>query len=302
LAGVTAVRSPASAQVPPPAAADAVTVTYEACNLQPGEAVLFTIDSHQPIDSVAGAAFGQLIAAFPAGTDRRWHAVVGIDVEATPGPSDISIEACTRDGARYGATWQLVVAAKKFGTRRLKVAPKFVNPPRSAVARITHEQERLAALFTRITRPRAWQGAFVPPVDGQAVENFGQLSVFNGVPWSRHRGADFASRLGAPVCAPNAGRVVMAEELYYSGNTVVLDHGGGLFSLLAHLSRMDVSVNDDVERSATVGAVGATGRVTAPHLHWTARTGAAAVDPLSLLAFGRQAAGRREGSLPLTAR
>jgi murein DD-endopeptidase MepM/ murein hydrolase activator NlpD len=113
---------------------------------------------------------------------------------------------------------------------------------------------------------------------------FGTRSVFNGKPRNAHGGADFLSPGGTPVHAPNAGRVVVARNLYFAGNSVVIDHGAGLFSQLAHLSEMDVAEGDRVEAGQVVGRVGATGRVTGPHLHWAVRAAGARVDPLSLLA------------------
>ena len=117
------------------------------------------------------------------------------------------------------------------------------------------------------------------------ISVFGVRSVFNGEARAPHRGIDFRGATGTPVRAPARGVVVLAEALYFSGSAVVLDHGLGVFSLLGHLSRIDVQPGQLVLRGDVVGAVGATGRVTGPHLHWTLRVGAAAVDPLSVLAI-----------------
>ena len=101
---------------------------------------------------------------------------------------------------------------------------------------------------------------------------------------SPHSGADFRAGAGTPVQAPNVGTVVLAGDLYFSGNCVILDHGLGLYSFFAHLSRITVAEGDRVAASDLVGHVGATGRVTGPHLHWTVRLNTARVDPLSLIA------------------
>jgi murein DD-endopeptidase MepM/ murein hydrolase activator NlpD len=106
--------------------------------------------------------------------------------------------------------------------------------------------------------------------------------VLNGKPGSRHQGADFRATTGTPVRAPNAGIVVLASDLYFAGNTVVLDHGCGLVSLFAHLSRMAVETGNRVGRGDLLGEAGATGRVTGPHLHWAMRLHGTSVDPLSL--------------------
>jgi murein DD-endopeptidase MepM/ murein hydrolase activator NlpD len=130
----------------------------------------------------------------------------------------------------------------------------------------------------------------VPPVPSTVASHFGARSSFNGQARSPHSGADFPSPTGAPIAAPNAGRVVLARDLYFSGNTVILDHGLGLFSLLAHLSVIAVHEGDRVATGQEIGKVGATGRVTGPHLHWGVRAGGARVDPLGVLTvLGREA-------------
>src|SRR6185436_17797375 len=158
------------------------------------------------------------------------------------------------------------------------------NPPPEAVARIQQEAQELEQLWRSSASSRLWDGAFVRPVPDPANSAFGARSVFNGQPRSPHGGADFLSPAGTPVKAPNAGRVALARDLYFTGNTVVIDHGLGLFSLFAHLSEVDVEAGAAVATGDVVGRVGATGRVSGPHLHWTVRAGGARVDPLSLLA------------------
>ena len=116
-------------------------------------------------------------------------------------------------------------------------------------------------------------------------EPFGTRSIFNGKPRNAHGGADFLSPAGTPIEAPNAGHVVLARNLYFSGNTIVIDHGLGLYSTLAHPSEFQVREDEDVMTAQIVGRVGATGRVTGPHLHWAVRASGARIDPLSLLAL-----------------
>jgi murein DD-endopeptidase MepM/ murein hydrolase activator NlpD len=260
------------------------TVTHEARAVAPGEIMLLTVTAADPVRAVDVLAFGHAAPAFPGQTAETWNALVGLDLDAAPGPHDIAIVVQTSRG-RQSLTHRIVVSAKQFGVRRLTVDPRFVTPPDSALGRIEREQKRLAELLALVAPERWWRGRFVAPVDGAPASNFGQRSIFNGQPRGSHRGADFASPSGAPVRAPGRGRVILADDLYYSGNTVIVDHGLGLFSLLAHLSRIDVRAGDVVEQGAIVGTVGATGRVTGPHLHWTLRLGSAVLDPLSLLAI-----------------
>ncbi|HEY2829749.1 MAG TPA: M23 family metallopeptidase, partial [Thermoanaerobaculia bacterium] len=124
---------------------------------------------------------------------------------------------------------------------------------------------------------------FTVPIPGASGTNFGSRRIFNGEPRAPHSGADLHATRGTPVHATNRGRVVLAKNLFFTGNTVILDHGLGIYSLYAHLSRIDVHAGDTVKNGQIVGLVGATGRVTAPHLHWGMRVQGARVDPFSLV-------------------
>jgi len=262
----------------------ALVVSHTARAVAPGEMVLMTISAPVPLASVSGQAFGRPLAAFPGDQPAVWQALVGIDLATKPGAYAATIEATTAQGAVLQAVHRLTVVPKTFGVRRLRVPAQFVTPPASALPRIEREQKRLAEVYSRVSELRLWHGPFKSPADGAPVSNFGVRSDYNGKQGTPHRGTDFAGATGAPVKAPNGGRVVLAADLYFSGNTVIVDHGLGLFSVLMHLSRIDVHEGDLVAAGAIVGAVGATGRVTGPHLHWSVRVGAASVDPLSLIA------------------
>jgi murein DD-endopeptidase MepM/ murein hydrolase activator NlpD len=239
------------------------------------------------------SAFGRQVHAFPLGAGR-WRALVGIDLDVTPGAYTLTAEARSDTGP-LRATQPITVLAKRFPTRTLRVAEAYVNPPKAVQDRIASEAARLAAIWTASPAVPLWTGAFVRPVRQAANSAFGTRSVFNGQPRSPHGGADFLSPAGTPVAAPNAGRVVLADDLYYTGNTIVIDHGGGLVSLFAHLSTRRVREGATVSAGEIIGLVGATGRVTGPHLHWTLRANGARVDPLSLLAVLGAPAGHDAG-------
>ena len=159
-----------------------------------------------------------------------------------------------------------------------------MNPPPAALRRIGRERTQLGQLFRTVSPTPRWQGPFRRPIESTVISGFGVRSVFNGEPRAPHGGADFASPTGTPIAAPGGGRVLLAAPLYFTGQTVVVDHGLGLISLFAHLSRIDVEVDDDIAAGDQIGLVGATGRVTGPHLHWTVRLNGARVDPLSVIA------------------
>jgi hypothetical protein len=261
-----------------------LTVAHAPEAVGPGQAVLLTITATEPLVSVTGQAFGQPLAAFQGESPGVWHALIGIDLGTAPGTSQVTIAVTTKGGVTLRALHGLEVGPRTFGVRRLRVPEKFVTPPPGELPRIERERKHMAEILSKVSEPRLWRGAFEKPVDGVAVSSFGVRSDYNGKQGTPHRGTDFAGSTGTPVRAPGAGRVVLAANLYYSGNTVVVDHGLGVFSLLAHLSRVDALEGDLVAEGTVVGAVGATGRVTGPHLHWSVRIGPASVDPLSLIA------------------
>jgi len=244
---------------------------------RPGELVVLSIALSEPADHVKVHAFDRDLPAFPVG-DRAWRALVGIDLDVRPGTYPVAVAA-----GPAKASYDLVVRPRVFRTRRLTVNEAFVTPPAAEQARIEEEATLLATIWQSPAGERLWTGEFVRPVPGVANSAFGTRSVFNGKPRNAHGGADFLSPGGTPIQAPNAGRIAVARALYFSGNTVVIDHGLGLFSMLAHLSTIDVHEGDLVTAGEVVGQVGATGRVTGPHLHWAVRANGARVDPLSLL-------------------
>jgi murein DD-endopeptidase MepM/ murein hydrolase activator NlpD len=249
--------------------------------VQPGELVVLTIAARPGVERVRVRAFGRDVAPFAAG-DGSWQALVGIDLDVKPGTYPIAIEA---DPGKLRTTYELVVKPHRFPTRRLTVDESFVNPPPSERERIEREAKLLEGVWHAPAAERLWTEPFVRPVAEAANSRFGTRSIFNGVPRNPHGGADFLSPGGTPIHAPNAGRVAIARDLYFSGNTVVIDHGLGLFSLLAHMSAIDVHEGDRVSAGQIVGRVGATGRVTGPHLHWAVRASGARVDPLGVLAL-----------------
>ena len=273
---------PATAQRPHSHPA-ALTVAVTARAVQPGEVVRLDIAGPGLVTGLTVRAFDKRIAAARLG-ESDWLALVGIDLDVAPGEYPVTIDATLDDGSPAGHVETLMVEAKKFPTRQLRVSPQFVNPPPSVQHRIDRERRQLGTLFRAIGPEPCWRGSFVQPIEVSVVSGFGVRSVYNGEPRAPHNGADFASPTGTPVQAPGGGRVVLAESLYFTGWTVMIDHGLGLVSLLAHLSRIDVRVGTDVVAGDRVGLVGATGRVTGPHLHWTVRLQGARVDPLSVIA------------------
>jgi murein DD-endopeptidase MepM/ murein hydrolase activator NlpD len=269
----------AACAVPPPP--PTLTVASRARGVHPGEVIILTITADAPLTAVRARAFDRALP--PVRVGEAWRVLVGIDLDVELGTHVVSIEAESATGPAT-ATHSLVVTGKEFRTRKLTVDPGFVNPPASAAARIEEESKLTNAIWSAPpTDPSTPELVFKAPVPHRANSAFGTRSIFNGEPRGAHSGADFLSPTGTPVRAPAPGTIVLARDLYYSGGSVVIDHGLGLFSFFAHFSAITAKVGDVVTTGDIVGRVGATGRVTGPHLHWTARLNGARVDPLALL-------------------
>lgn len=201
------------------------------------------------------------------------RALIPIPYMFQPGPLAIVISG---PGVKE-QTLEILVRAGKYHSEKLKVDATRVNPPKEVEARIEAESAEAKAIYKSITPELYWEGGpFALPVVSKLsrkkllTSNFGTRRMFNGEVRSPHLGVDFKAKTGTSIVAPARGKVVLAKELYFSGGTVILDHGLGLFTLYAHLSRVDVKVNQIVNKGEHLAQSGATGRVTGPHLHWSA--------------------------------
>ena len=261
-----------------------LTISADARAIQPGEVVRLNVSCACTSSQRPGTArvFDREIPLAPVRDADAWSGLIGIDVATAPGTYSVNVEIEPLNAPPLTGTYTLIVAMKRFPTRQLRVAPVYVDPPPAELDRILAEADRLNTLFKRTTwRERV--GPFQAPVSAKAGSAFGARSVFNGQARRPHAGVDFPSPTGTPVVAPAAAMVALAGDLFFSGQTVILDHGRGLYSVLMHLSTIAVVEGDIVKRADVVGEVGATGRVTGPHLHWGTRLNDARVDPLALL-------------------
>ena len=183
---------------------------------------------------------------------------------------------------------EIPVFRAAFGKERLSVAREFTDRPDSALqARIDHEAVLIAGVWPRSHEtPRLWHEPFARPRAGRITSSFGTGREFNGVIQNRHLGVDFDGRVGDPILAANDGVVALTGDFYYSGRCVFLDHGRGIATAYLHMTEILVAPGDTVKKGQLIGKVGATGRVTGPHLHWIAKYGRISVNPMSLLRLG----------------
>jgi len=178
----------------------------------------------------------------------------------------------------------LSISRRNFVVQRVDGLPEpTVNPPPDILARIKADIAKVVALREHPTKATDFLGAWIWPASGPITGVFGSQRILNGQPSTPHYGVDIGAPTGSPVRAPAGGIVILAEELYLTGNTVIIDHGLGVNSTYAHLSSMKVKVGDRLERGQLIGAVGATGRATGPHLHWGLNVGQVRVDAALLV-------------------
>ncbi|MGX5730230.1 M23 family metallopeptidase [Pseudoxanthomonas beigongshangi] len=202
----------------------------------------------------------------------------------------LAVEVTTPSGRRETA--RIVVTPRDWPLERINgVPPKTVNPPPAIAERIRREQAQVTAARARDDDRTDFAQAFIWPVQGRISGRFGNARIYNGQPGAGHSGMDIAAPNGTPVKAPAAGVVTFAApDLYLTGGTLLLDHGYGVSSNFLHLSRIDAKVGDRVEQGQIVGAVGATGRATGPHLHWGMNWFDVRIDPLLVLERAQAAA------------
>ena len=223
------------------------------------------------------------------GAAPQWMALVGIPLAATPGQAFISVQTQGDDRRQIAYT----IAPKRYLEQRLTVAPGTVDLSPENEARYERERVHLTTVMATLTEP-ASEPAYEPgkgasslrmqvPVPGRRSSSFGLRRVFNGKARNPHSGMDIAAATGTPVHAPLPGSVIDTGDYFFNGNTVWLDHGGGLISMMCHLSAIDVKPGDVLQTGDRLGAVGATGRVTGPHLHWGVLLNRAMVDPALFL-------------------
>lgn len=233
------------------------------------------------IQGVQALRNGVKIPFFPSGFQGSYFAFVGVDLQEMPGPTKFVIKVRGQGDHRLPVV--LHVKKRTFPTEHLSVPAVFDRFDQATLKRIRREQRKMSNLWSRSSRRRLWQGQFVVPVPGEKTSAFGRRRVINGTPRSPHSGVDLRAALGAPILAANHGTVVLRDEFFFNGKSIVLDHGWGFYTMYFHLSDFRLEEGSQVRKGEVIGWVGMTGRVTGPHLHWGARLNEARVDPFELL-------------------
>jgi murein DD-endopeptidase MepM/ murein hydrolase activator NlpD len=207
--------------------------------------------------------------------DEQWVAVVGIPLAEKPG--ELKIKVSTAQGT---TEVPFSITDKKYRTQYLTIKDqRKVEPNPDDLKRIGLETKRSDTALSKFTALQTSSLQLLAPIEGVRSDSYGSRRVFNGQPRSPHSGMDIAAAKGTPIKSPAAGKVVEAGEFFFNGNTLYIDHGDGLVTMYCHLDTIKVKLGDEVTRGELIGTVGATGRVTGPHLHWGVARNRAMVDP-----------------------
>ena len=266
-----------------------VTITTEPATLQEGSVGWLRVGARDGIVVSGGEVAGEPLH-FEASRDSAFRGLIAAPVEVP----DSLLVSLFLDQAGRSDTLRIFVPVRRAGypSEMLSVPPAYARPDSAATVRIQSEIERSRQVSrTSQGTPRIWRGPFRLPRRSHITSRFGTARVYNGEVQSRHLGTDFAGAIGAPVRAAGRGVVALVANFYLAGRAVYIDHGAGLVTGYVHLSRTDVREGDTVVAGQPIGAVGQSGRVTGPHLHWVARYGAISVDPMGLLQLERMSSG-----------
>ena len=262
-----------SLALPVPARAVPVDALPESAAVPGGVAVL-------PTGMQAASALYRESRVLLAEFDGQQYAVIGIPLSATPGSHVLEL----RDATGHSSTLSFTVTDKQYVEQRLTITnERQVNPNNEDMVRINRESAEMNAAFSR------WEESLQPvlrmraPTEGVRSSSFGLRRFFNDQPRAPHSGMDIAAPEGTPIVAPAPGVIVATGHYFFNGNTIILDHGHGLISLYCHMNTIDVAVGERVETGQQIGAVGQTGRVTGPHLHWSINLNKVRVDPALFL-------------------
>jgi murein DD-endopeptidase MepM/ murein hydrolase activator NlpD len=247
--------------------------------VKPGDAILITVAGARP---PLAASIGDRPLTFfraPGG----FQAVAAIRLEQPPGELPIVVRLSENSAEELQG--QLEVIAAGFPSRELEVANRYVHPSEKAKRWMAEDHQAFKRAYAQPWIPPFFHRAFIWPRTAEVTAHFGDLRMFNGQKQSQHYGTDLNGQVGDPVSAANDGTVVLARSCYASGNTILIQHGAGLFTGYFHLSKMQVKPGTKVKRGERIGLVGKSGRVTGPHLHWAVKVEDAYVNPESLLAL-----------------
>lgn len=260
-----------------------IDVNLDFRSLQPGEIVRVSVEGRGDIKAAEVLFLGKTYIMGHGQNPDHLITFLGLDLGIQTGTYTVEVSLLFNDGHHQNLQREILVQDKEFPLKKLWVKQEFVTPPQDVLDRIQWESELLGQIYDIFTLQWLGEGPFIIPSEGEANPNFGERRIFNNEPRSPHSGVDISSPYGAPVRASNSGKVVLAKDLYFAGKTVIIDHGFGVFTQYLHFSKILAKRGNLVRKGDIIGEIGATGRVTGPHLHWGVKVSGSRVDPFSLL-------------------
>lgn len=270
-----------SAELAPKKSAPQVSVYPD--QIVQGEFAAVLITNYRDGMTVVGRLGNDPLSFFRISEDRL-GALAGVDVSASSESRELNVEIFCSSGIRiFFLETDLTVKSGTFVEQSLRVAPNFVSLSQEDQQRAGREARLRRQIISESHRASIWENPFIVPLDGRISSTFGARRLFNGQLRSVHNGVDIAAPTGTPVMASNSGMVVLVNDFFYAGKCVYIDHGNSLHTAYLHLSSASVNQGDWVEQGDIIGKVGATGRVTGPHLHWSAFLYGQNIDPHKLL-------------------
>lgn len=280
----TATHPPAHTSAAPSGETAIHNVFWQPNELHQGSPLFLTVELERPATRVTGNFVNKSVTFFADPADKKkWHALAGVDLEAEPGQYGLDVSATLAGGHVARSRQQITIAAGDFKTGDINVPENYVNPSDTEQKQIANDEALKKRAYAHSAPHPLWSGDFIKPVNAASTPTFGESRLLNEEKTSLHTGTDFPVHDGTPVVLSNSGTVVLVHDLFYEGNTVIVDHGLGLFSVYLHMSRIDVREGDKLEKGAKLGLSGASGRVTGPHVHFGVRWNGVWLDPVQLL-------------------
>jgi hypothetical protein len=270
-------------------------VFWQPNDLRQGSVAFFTVELERTPLRVTGVFIGKNLSFFKSDNSKIWYALAGADLETQPGTYDLSVRAVMPGGRVVRSLKKVDIVAGNFHIGPVDVPENFVEPDAESQQKIAKDHVLKERAFSHFLPTPQWSGDFVMPVQAKPTDSFGMTHIFNEELSSTHRGTDFPLAEGSAVVVSNSGTVVLASEMFYEGNCVIVDHGQRLFTIYMHLSKIDVKVGDKLTKGGRLGLSGQTGRATGPHLHMGVRWNGAYLDPTKLLALTLPKLSPRQG-------
>ncbi len=266
-----------------PLSASSASPSLPSLDAKSGEVLFITLKVGGADPAVTGKFRDRIVPFFKIDQKGRYGALLGIDLADGPLQAEVRVQVQEGPKARLVKRYRVKVHPSKFGIQELTLPNDKVELDEETLKRVEEEQQQMLENLGEVSGKRLWKGQFIIPVEGKMAGTFGLKRIINGQPRNPHSGEDIYAPEGTAVAASNDGIVTLIGNFFFSGKSIVIDHGLGLFTMYFHLSEVQVGKGEKVSKGQTIGLVGATGRATGPHLHWGARLNGARVNPFSLV-------------------